>query len=169
VCCWAGRMCTNCTVCPCLSSAGAAPLSVALRRRRNRPRDAAAGAGVAVQRVQPRYAAIRSLSAASVGFKPLTRVRPAAGDPTTTALLQRTRVHLVPSLNPDGHAQGSVTNGGGYDLNRNFHDRFDRAEEPGWPVRVGDTSRGETDEGVPSYHILRPEPEVPPACATPLC
>ena len=83
-----------------------------------------------------------------------------AGDPTTTTLLRRTRVHLVPSLNPDGHAVGSVTNAQGYDLNRNFHDRFDRAEQPGWPVRVGDPARGETNEVVPDYHTLRPEPEV---------
>ena len=58
-----------------------------------------------------------------------------AADETVRKLVNATRIHLLPTMNPDGYARaqegdyGGVTgrtNVNGYDLNRNFPDRFGR-------------------------------------------
>ena len=46
------------------------------------------------------------------------------GDPDIKALLDVAEIHVLPSMNPDGFARGRRTNALGYDLNRNFPDRF---------------------------------------------
>jgi hypothetical protein len=46
-------------------------------------------------------------------------------DASVQKLLNHTRIHVVPSLNPDGHAANTRENAHNYNLDRNFHDRFD--------------------------------------------
>lgn len=41
-------------------------------------------------------------------------------DPVVTELVDNTEIHIVPSLNPDGHVAGTRGNASGMDLNRNF-------------------------------------------------
>ena len=59
-----------------------------------------------------------------------------AANETVRELIDSTRIHLLPSMNPDGYAiamEGDSLgvigryNANGYDLNRNFPDRFDRS------------------------------------------
>lgn len=54
-------------------------------------------------------------------------------------LVDSTRIHLLPTMNPDGYAravEGTIlgitgrANGNGFDLNRNFPDRFNRGRTP---------------------------------------
>lgn len=58
---------------------------------------------------------------------------------SVTELVNSTRIHLLPSMNPDGYAiategdRGGVTgrtNANGFDLNRNFPDRYGRSTRP---------------------------------------
>ena len=62
-----------------------------------------------------------------------------ATDGTVRALVDSTRIHLLPTMNPDGYARAFVGdragitgryNANGYDLNRNFPDRFGRSSGP---------------------------------------
>ncbi|KAL7648647.1 UNVERIFIED_CONTAM: hypothetical protein RMT77_000554 [Armadillidium vulgare] len=46
-----------------------------------------------------------------------------------TYLVQSTRIHLMPSMNPDGYELNEKTNSNGSDLNRNFPDRFKKPSE----------------------------------------
>lgn len=41
-----------------------------------------------------------------------------------TTILDKYEIHIIPSVNPDGFERGIRTNIRGYDLNRNYHDRF---------------------------------------------
>lgn len=59
-------------------------------------------------------------------------------DPEVTELVDSTRIHIMPSMNPDGYKRAHVgdregitgrTNANGVDLNRNFPDRFGRTEK----------------------------------------
>ena len=45
-------------------------------------------------------------------------------DPDITELIDTTEIHILPSMNPDGFYRRHRTNAHGYDLNRNFPDRF---------------------------------------------
>jgi len=45
-------------------------------------------------------------------------------DNEITQLLDTTEIHILPSMNPDGFQRRRRTNARGYDLNRNFPDRF---------------------------------------------
>ena len=65
-----------------------------------------------------------------------------ATDEAVRELVDSTRIHLLPTMNPDGYAvafegdSGGVTgrvNANGYDLNRNFPDRFGRSTVPVQP------------------------------------
>lgn len=62
--------------------------------------------------------------------------------PAITKLVNTTRIHIMPSMNPDGYmrahlgdAQGYVgrTNAGGVDLNRDFPDQYDSDNDRGVP------------------------------------
>ena len=59
-------------------------------------------------------------------------------DPEVTELVDSTRIHIMPSMNPDGYTRAHLgdvqgvtgrTNAEGVDLNRNFPDRFGRTEK----------------------------------------
>ncbi|KAG8577933.1 hypothetical protein GDO81_010329 [Engystomops pustulosus] len=61
---------------------------------------------------------------------------------TVTQLVTNTRIHLLPSMNPDGFAASSPNdcdsvngrfNKNGYDLNRNFPDAFEENKDPVQP------------------------------------
>ncbi|KAG8122569.1 hypothetical protein E2320_018054 [Naja naja] len=60
-------------------------------------------------------------------------------DPEVTDLIQKTRIHIMPSMNPDGYeksVEGDVSgifgrnNSNNYDLNRNFPDQFVQITNP---------------------------------------
>lgn len=60
-------------------------------------------------------------------------------DETVRELVDSTRIHLLPTMNPDGYARAvegdrngltGRTNFNGFDLNRNFPDRFGRGRTP---------------------------------------
>jgi carboxypeptidase M len=62
-----------------------------------------------------------------------------AADPSVDYLMKNTRIHIMPSMNPDGYENSilgdcySVTgryNANGYDLNRNFPDLFQTNPDP---------------------------------------
>jgi len=65
------------------------------------------------------------------------------GNPEIVKLVDTTRLHIMPSMNPDGYAKATEgdcnsvqgrPNGNGYDLNRNFPDQFpQRHKEPMQP------------------------------------
>jgi carboxypeptidase D len=46
-------------------------------------------------------------------------------DARITQLLDHSEIFIMPSMNPDGFERGRRENANGYDLNRNFPDRFD--------------------------------------------
>ena len=62
--------------------------------------------------------------------------------PNITSLVDNTRIHIMPTMNPDGYAaahEGDISgtigrrNANGVDLNRNFPDRFNRNRVPRQP------------------------------------
>ncbi|ETE60623.1 Carboxypeptidase D [Ophiophagus hannah] len=66
-------------------------------------------------------------------------------DPEVTDLIQKTRIHIMPSMNPDGYeksVEGDVSgifgrnNSNNYDLNRNFPDQFVQITEPLQPETI---------------------------------
>ncbi|KAK3266732.1 hypothetical protein CYMTET_24669 [Cymbomonas tetramitiformis] len=68
-------------------------------------------------------------------------------------MLNNTLLHIAPSLNPDGHKAGSMQNAHGFNLDRNFPDRYD-AGEP-----LLDRSRGNYITISNVYRVLQPEKE----------
>ncbi|XP_076027482.1 carboxypeptidase D [Genypterus blacodes] len=67
-------------------------------------------------------------------------------DPEVTHLVNNTRIHIMPSMNPDGYEvaqEGDVqgykgrNNTNNFDLNRNFPDQFVSIKEPRQPETVG--------------------------------
>ncbi|XP_052472781.1 carboxypeptidase D [Carassius gibelio] len=63
-------------------------------------------------------------------------------DPEVTQLINSTRIHIMPSMNPDGYEVSQEGDDGGiqgrnnsnnYDLNRNFPDRFNFVTDPRQP------------------------------------
>ncbi|KTG40513.1 hypothetical protein cypCar_00002793 [Cyprinus carpio] len=63
-------------------------------------------------------------------------------DPEVTQLINSTRIHIMPSMNPDGYEvslEGDIVgvqgrnNSNNYDLNRNFPDRFNFVTDPRQP------------------------------------
>ncbi|KAL1260791.1 hypothetical protein QQF64_008618 [Cirrhinus molitorella] len=63
-------------------------------------------------------------------------------DPEITQLINSTRIHIMPSMNPDGYEvsqEGDISgiqgrnNSNNYDLNRNFPDRFNYVTDPRQP------------------------------------
>ncbi|CAL1265427.1 unnamed protein product [Larinioides sclopetarius] len=50
-------------------------------------------------------------------------------DPHIKDLLDNTRIHIMPSMNPDGYEIASRENANGVDLNRNFPDQFHSTKE----------------------------------------
>ncbi|XP_012732805.2 carboxypeptidase D [Fundulus heteroclitus] len=66
-------------------------------------------------------------------------------DPEVTQLVKNTRIHIMPSMNPDGYEiaeEGDATgekgrnNSNNYDLNRNFPDQFVSITEPRQPETI---------------------------------
>ncbi|KAK2831374.1 hypothetical protein Q7C36_016460 [Tachysurus vachellii] len=66
-------------------------------------------------------------------------------DPEVTQLVNNTRIHIMPSMNPDGYEiaqEGDVNgyqgrnNSNNYDLNRNFPDQFQTTIEPRQPETI---------------------------------
>ncbi|TSN39321.1 Carboxypeptidase D [Bagarius yarrelli] len=66
-------------------------------------------------------------------------------DPEVTQLVNSTRIHIMPSMNPDGYEiaqEGDVSgyrgrnNSNNYDLNRNFPDQFQTITEPRQPETI---------------------------------
>ncbi|KAK3560968.1 hypothetical protein QTP86_023158 [Hemibagrus guttatus] len=66
-------------------------------------------------------------------------------DPEVTRLVNNTRIHIMPSMNPDGYEiaqEGDVSgyhgrnNSNNYDLNRNFPDQFQTITEPRQPETI---------------------------------
>ncbi|KAK2847162.1 hypothetical protein Q5P01_010161 [Channa striata] len=66
-------------------------------------------------------------------------------DPEVTELVNSTRIHIMPSMNPDGYevaTQGDVqgykgrNNSNNFDLNRNFPDQFNTITEPRQPETI---------------------------------
>ena len=65
--------------------------------------------------------------------------------PNITSLIDNTRIHIMPTMNPDGYTranEGDISgtigrsNANGVDLNRNFPDRFQRNKVPRQPETV---------------------------------
>lgn len=66
-------------------------------------------------------------------------------DPEVTDLVKKTRIHIMPSMNPDGYEKsregdrlGTVgrNNSNNYDLNRNFPDQFVQVTDPPQPETI---------------------------------
>ncbi|XP_048016143.1 carboxypeptidase D [Megalobrama amblycephala] len=66
-------------------------------------------------------------------------------DPEVTQLVNSTRIHIMPSMNPDGYEisqEGDIggiqgrNNTNNYDLNRNFPDRFNLVRDPRQPETI---------------------------------
>ncbi|KAG1951702.1 carboxypeptidase M [Pimephales promelas] len=66
-------------------------------------------------------------------------------DPEVTQLVDSTRIHIMPSMNPDGYEmsqEGDIdgilgrNNSNNYDLNRNFPDRFNLITDPRQPETI---------------------------------
>eukprot|EP00054_Salpingoeca_dolichothecata_P018602 m.114425 g.114425 ORF g.114425 m.114425 type:complete len:336 (+) comp22932_c0_seq1:182-1189(+) len=52
---------------------------------------------------------------------------------TITSFVQNTKIHIMPTMNPDGFEHGQRSNANGYDLNRNFPDQFVSITTPTQP------------------------------------
>uniref|UniRef100_A0AAY4D733 Peptidase M14 domain-containing protein n=1 Tax=Denticeps clupeoides TaxID=299321 RepID=A0AAY4D733_9TELE len=66
-------------------------------------------------------------------------------DPEVTQLVNTTRIHIMPSMNPDGYEKGMEgdvrgyrgrNNSNNYDLNRNFPDQFSTITDPRQPETI---------------------------------
>ncbi|XP_051253108.1 carboxypeptidase D [Dicentrarchus labrax] len=66
-------------------------------------------------------------------------------DPEVTKLVNNTRIHIMPSMNPDGYEEASEgdvkgyrgrNNSNNFDLNRNFPDQFTNITEPRQPETI---------------------------------
>ncbi|KAG5836722.1 hypothetical protein ANANG_G00231580 [Anguilla anguilla] len=59
-------------------------------------------------------------------------------DPEVTQLVNSTRIHIMPSMNPDGDVKGYVgrNNSNNFDLNRNFPDQFTAIPDPQQPETI---------------------------------
>lgn len=56
-------------------------------------------------------------------------------DDTARKIVAQSHLYLVPTLNPDGYKDATRTNGKGYDLNRNFPDRFRNFTASNFPIQ----------------------------------
>src|SRR5262245_37156732 len=66
------------------------------------------------------------------------------------------RLYIIPTLNPDGLAEGTRFNGAGVDLNRNMNTNLDACPENDWNIHVQGARGIESDTGGP---YIESEPE----------
>lgn len=88
-----------------------------------------------------------------------------AGTAVTRRLLagappKRTRLWVIPQLNPDGHARGTRGNARGVDLNRNFPAEWRPIGRPGDPEYAGPRPLSEPESRIAVRLIRRIRPDV---------